>query len=417
MGSMNETEEKYRNNNGKNLGEQIYNMVQDAVDSMDFSGLNERIRNVVRDAIEDLQEYSFGRRRSSGAYPAGKSAYEKKPVKVPQLRPVRVPGTWSGPFNAVLGGLGAGLFGLAALTVLPAVLGLAGEGGIVAGSMLATEVILLSITGLFAYIMSKGILTCSRVRRIQNYMKAWRDKSFIMFTELQNKTGYSLNQIRKDMHFLLSRNLLPGSRMDEEETCLLLTDESIRMYESAKASQREREKEQELEKMEEEFLASASDDEKEMYVFSKQTEEVLGQIDHFQEVMISGEMRKKLARFEVSLTRIFVCVKERPEKIRKTTRLMNYYVPSVIRLLTVYEDIEKQPVQGENILKSRGEIESSMDAINDGLDVMYDELFAEDALDVSADARVLRVMLAQDGWTKEMTKDDPNDASVKGEMG
>ena len=78
---------------------------------------------------------------------------------------------------------------------------------------------------------------------------------------------------------------------------------------------------------------------------------------------------------------------------------MEYYIPSVMKLMTVYEDMEKQPIQGENISGTCREIEDSMDTINNALEVMYDEMFQEDAFDVSADIRVLRAMLAQDGWT------------------
>ena len=39
--------------------------------------------------------------------------------------------------------------------------------------------------------------------------------------------------------------------------------------------------------------------------------------------------------------------------------MFKYYFPSVLKLLKVYEDVEKQPVQGENIRKTKKEIEHS----------------------------------------------------------
>ena len=47
------------------------------------------------------------------------------------------------------------------------------------------------------------------------------------------------------------------------------------------------------------------------------------------------------------------------------------------------------------------EIEASTDTFNEALTTMFDELFQEDALNISADIQVLRVMLARDGWISE----------------
>ena len=68
-------------------------------------------------------------------------------------------------------------------------------------------------------------------------------------------------------------------------------------------------------------------------------------------------MRRKVEQMETLTARIFVCASEHPESISQTDRLFKYYFPSVLKLLKVYEDVEKQPVQGENIRKTKKEIE------------------------------------------------------------
>ena len=122
------------------------------------------------------------------------------------------------------------------------------------------------------------------------------------------------------------------------------------------------------------------------------------ELDGYKQTILAEAMNSRLDRLELLLTRIFVCVKEHPEKLRLTRRLMDYYLPSVMKLLSVYEDLEKQPIQGDTIQKTRGEIEGSLDTINEALESMFDELFQEEALDISADIQVLRTLLIQDGW-------------------
>ena len=82
----------------------------------------------------------------------------------------------------------------------------------------------------------------------------------------------------------------------------------------------------------------------------------------------------KISHMEVLAARIFVCASEHPESISRTDKLFKYYFPSVMKLLNVYEDMEKQPIQGENIQKSKREIEESLDTINQALEKLFDEI-------------------------------------------
>ena len=416
----NDSGNRKRDQEQMTLAEQISEAVKEAVESMDFSGLSDRIRTTVRDTVRDA-EASF---KDFGDYARKQFGSDKKPGQAtvnnvnpseirkqqdtsrqpkPQLpavtRPVKLPGTWSGPLKMAFGGIGTAFFGLTGLGLLPAAVHMLAGGGLLAGTAAAAELVLLSLTGLSGFVLGDGIRASGRVHRIRDYISIWKERSYIMFSELAEKTGRPARLIRKDIRFLLNRNLLPGSRTDERETCLLLKDDAIALYEGAEASRKEREEKEAKKKKEEEWMAQASDEEKRMYEFFRQSEEVLEEIDERQAHISSRSMQEKIDRFELSLTRIFLCVKNRPDKLRKTNRLMEYYIPSVMKLMAVYEDMEKQPIQGENISGTCREIEDSMDTINNALEVMYDEMFQEDALDVSADIKVLRAMLAQDGWT------------------
>jgi hypothetical protein len=63
--------------------------------------------------------------------------------------------------------------------------------------------------------------------------------------------------------------------------------------------------------------------------------------------------------------------------------------------------MDAQPVQGENILNSKAEIEGTLDTLNLAFEKLLDSLFADTALDVSSDISVLQTMLAQEGLTDD----------------
>ena len=92
---------------------------------------------------------------------------------------------------------------------------------------------------------------------------------------------------------------------------------------------------------------------------------------------------------------------------------IKYYFPSVLKLLKVYEDVEKQPVQGENIRKTKKEIEDSLDTMNQALEKLFDEMFQNVAMDISSDIQVLEVMLKQDGLTEDGIHADQKEPMLK----
>ena len=71
------------------------------------------------------------------------------------------------------------------------------------------------------------------------------------------------------------------------------------------------------------------------------------------------------------------------------------------QLLQAYEDLDAQPVQGENIISSKIEIEKTIDTLNVAFEKLLDDLFQDTAWDVSSDISVLNTMLAQEGLTED----------------
>ena len=90
---------------------------------------------------------------------------------------------------------------------------------------------------------------------------------------------------------------------------------------------------------------------------------------------------------ELIVEKIFERAQKHPEIIPDLKKLMNYYLPMTVKLLDAYEEMDQQPVQGENIQASKKEIE--------------DTAFQDTAWDVSSDISVLHTLLAQEGLTDD----------------
>jgi hypothetical protein len=79
---------------------------------------------------------------------------------------------------------------------------------------------------------------------------------------------------------------------------------------------------------------------------------------------------------------------------------MNYYLPTTLKLLSAYAELEKQTVAGDNIRSSREAIEKMLSQLVFGFEQQLDQMFEADALDISSDITVLERMMAKDGLSE-----------------
>ena len=69
--------------------------------------------------------------------------------------------------------------------------------------------------------------------------------------------------------------------------------------------------------------------------------------------------------------------------------------------MQAYADAENQP-DTENISQIKKEIEDSLDMINAACEKIFDEMFTDDAWDISSDINVMKRMMEQDGLVDDM---------------
>ena len=411
------------------LGEWIQDMIQDAVDSMDFSGLAQNIRDAVSSAKNEMGEQvkkktfshtkdrqrqeRYGRRVYETDRRVQRPAAERQPQERGWMR--RIPGQWSGPARMIAGGSGLVVFGALVLGFGFAGLGFGMLHGAISTATIVLESVFIPLTILSGVLFGMGRAAGKRVKRIREYARIWGDRGFVMLDDLKKGNGYAMKRIKKDLQFLLERRLIPYARMDESNTCLILSREAGEQYDAAVQARLERERQEQQRQAESRQTAGQqsgapgtdaaakrpedmTEEERKMYHLQQTGGSYLQEIRERKQRIHTPEVSEKLDRLELLLGRIFVCIKEYPENLSQADRLLEYYLPSVMKLIRVYEDMEKQPIQSVNIIKTRMEIAESLDTVNQALEAMYDDMFQDVAMDISSDIKVLETMLAKDGW-------------------
>jgi len=132
-----------------------------------------------------------------------------------------------------------------------------------------------------------------------------------------------------------------------------------------------------------------------------QYQKILDELRRVNDAIPDEEMSDKISRLEAVSAKIFEQAKSDPDKLPQMRKFMDYYLPTSLKLLNTYAELDNQGVEGENISESKRRIEQTMDTLVKAFENQLDRLFASDALDVSTDIDVMQNMLRADGLTDD----------------
>lgn len=374
------------------FGEDIRKTVQNAVDSQDFRKLNQTITNTVNDAVSavsrNIKSVQAVNRRP------------KPPVLYRQVTSVQVRGTVTTVLGAVIGGMCSTAFLFFAVTAW-----LAGGYGI---PEIAVMALFLSMGVAGFVICGCGTGIRARIRRFRTYIRVLGKREYCNIQELSKAVKKNARYVARDLEDMFSRGWFLQGHLDEQRTCLIVSDGMYRQYLQAEAQRKQIEREAEasgLDRQDErESEASGLGGTKlppEVQRVIVEGDTYIRKIHACNDAIHGEEISAKISRMELLVNRIFHRVEQNPESVDDIHKLMEYYLPTTVKLLEAYQEMEAQPVAGENIRSSKKEIEATLDTLNVAFEKLLDGMFQETAWDVSSDISVLQTLLAQEGLTDD----------------
>ena len=118
-----------------------------------------------------------------------------------------------------------------------------------------------------------------------------------------------------------------------------------------------------------------------------------------QQLMQDAQGVEELAHMQKTTEAICDWLEAHPESLPKARRFAEYYIPTTLKLLHTYNDVQGQ--KGDNAESIRRDIAGILHTLNQAYDNLYDNLLSDVALDVSSEIAALQGMLANDGLTGE----------------
>ena len=204
------------------------------------------------------------------------------------------------------------------------------------------------------------------------------------------------------MKKMITKGWFCQGHLDEKESCLMVSEQAWNQYTALMEDMKQRKAEEQAaqRKMQEEYDRLSPEVQKIVQAGDEYVRRIKAANDAIPGEVISA----KISRMELLVDRIFDRVEQNPDSVNDMRRMMDYYLPTTMKLLEAYEELDAQPVQGENIISSKKEIEDTIDTLNLAFEKLLDSLFQDTAWDVSSDISVLHTMLAQEGLTEDGLK-------------
>ena len=334
---------------------------------------------------QKTSDYQYGRQASGGqqktnAQPKAEPWEAPDPKEKKRNRMQSKLMGSSGKGLIIAGSIVSGIFALGSTAVFIDVLR-----SIIGGYFWADDIVgllacLMFMGGGLAMLFS-GIGKGRTNERYLNYLAYIGANREVALAPMAASFGVPVSKLCKDLRRMLSKGILPTGYLDLAEGKLFLTEMGYR----APEPQREAPPVQE----ETPQQAAARED------------DILREIRQVNDEIPDEAMSAKIDRIEEITRKILNYQKSHPNKEGQLRTFLNYYLPTTLKILRAYAQLDAQGIEGENISAAKKRIEDMMDQVVYGFEKQLDKLFQDDAMDITSDVEVLENMLKKDGLSDE----------------
>lgn len=413
-------------------GDQIRDLVQNAIDSGNYSELSNTITDVVNSAVDGVQDVlknslsDLGRQQACGGWskrPEDLAGAERKSDRYAQshdtvrrrqeaaerirksmqgkeYHPVprtKTPGLIAGK---AMKWTGYSLGGMFAVT--------AGILAIVSGATGAELVLPMGIIDVFLVasvaLGIKGSRQEGLAKRFRRYQQVIGERTFCLIEELSAAIGKKPKFVQKDLRKMIRDGFFPQGYLDKKETCLITDQQTYQQYLQTEKAYEVRAQEAQADGRkagaQQASASTAAPHGSEYQELLAEGQSYIRHIHTCNDKIEDPVISEKLDRMERIVTRIFTEAGRNPDIADDLKKMMSYYLPTTKKLLDAYCELDEQPVPGENIETTKREIAATLDTLNNAFAKLLDDLFEEKAWDISSDISVLNTMLAQEGLTE-----------------
>ncbi len=234
--------------------------------------------------------------------------------------------------------------------------------------------------------LASGILMRRALQRYSAYLAIIGPNEAVEIETLAKKVGVKPKQAERDLQKMIEKGYFGKSAyINKELGYIFMSSRADEELTRARAAA--------MEKTRETSKKEAVKQSAEAY------DQILDKIKAVNDRIPDPEMTEKINQIESITREIFRAVEQAPEKRGKIDRFMSYFLPTTLKLLESYANLEKTNIDGKNINQSMRSIEIAMDTVVDGFRHQLDELYKSDAVSIETEIDVLTKMINRETVT------------------
>ncbi|MBP5167813.1 MAG: 5-bromo-4-chloroindolyl phosphate hydrolysis family protein [Oscillospiraceae bacterium] len=237
-------------------------------------------------------------------------------------------------------------------------------------------------------ILTSGVLMRRAMQRYTAYLAIIGPNEAMEIDTIAKKVGVKRKQAEQDLQKMIEKGYFGDSAYINKELGYIFMssradEELARAREAAMQKTREASKKEAVKQNAEAY------------------DQILAKIRDVNDRIPDAAMTEKINQIESITQQIFRAVEREPEKRGKIDRFMSYFLPTTLKLLESYANLEKTNIDGKNINQSMRSIEIAMDTVVDGFKHQLDELYKSDAVSIETEIDVLTKMINRETVTTQ----------------
>ncbi len=372
--------ERELENLGRTLGKEMRGLGRELRKSLDLGPDARDFSNSLRDVAREFSRAAgeVGRSARKAAEPYQKERRRKKFFK--KLR-----SNYTNLKGCALGfGLSAFVIAMAAMIVM-----LDGD---------PEWIIMLAPAAAFAVPAIVCKVKSYQALRLMSYHQALEGHSYCTIEELSAAVDRPVYKTLQEVRTMMRQGsfegmyLAPdGSRLFTNRTAYLAYTDAM----DAQAAARAREQQEAAAR------AQASGPEKAARTVSDELQAFLAGLQAEKAPITDGEVAAQVQRLEDATRALLTWLEGHPASEKKVRRFAAYYLPTTLKLLHTYNEVDAQADQSAVAADIQRNIVGILHTINQAFSTLQDGLLQDTALDVSAEISALETVLTQEGLAGE----------------
>ena len=233
---------------------------------------------------------------------------------------------------------------------------------------------LLCFTAVGLGLLGAGLLKRRTVHRYRGYLAMIGSHKAVSVSALSSATGSSPAKVRDDLEDMLDDGFFPKGFLDYGSDRLVVDGNG---------------------------LEETSPQPEPQPAPQEEENAILAEIRAVNDAVANERVSAQIDQIGTITAKILDYQRSHPDSAPQLHSFLSYYLPTTLKILRAYGQLESQEVSGENITAAMARIEGMMDKVVEGFEKQLDLLFQGDAMDITADVAVLERMLAKDGLSDQ----------------